>query len=82
MEGGVRWAIGQLDCSSRGPSLQKDQVPHVVRGQTASCGTDEILAASILLPLSRCHSKHLMRRAPSLEKFLMLGKIEDRRRKG
>ena len=73
MEGGVRWAIVQLDCASWGPFLQKDQVPHLVRGQTASCSTDGILAASIC-HCSRCHGKHLMRRACSLGRDPDVGK--------
>ena len=35
-----------------------------------------------MLRLKLQHFSHLMRRADSLEKTLMLGKIEDRRRRG
>ena len=44
--------------------------------------TDIVLGAGLMLKLKLQYFGHLMRRADSLEKTLMLGKIEGRRRRG
>ena len=44
--------------------------------------TPEYLLEGLMLKLKLQHFGHLMRRADSLEKTLMLGKVEGRRRRG
>ena len=58
-----------LDCRRSNQSILKEISP--------GCSL-----VGLILKLKLQYFGHLMRRADSLEKTLMLGKIEDRRRKG
>ena len=58
-----------LDCKEINQSILKEISP--------GC-----LLQGLMLKLKLQYFSHLMRRADSLEKILMLGKIEDRRRRG
>ena len=58
-----------LDCKEIKPSILKEISP-------------EYSLERLMLKLKLQYFDHLMRRTDSLEKILMLGKIEDRRRRG
>ena len=58
-----------MDCSRSNQSVLKEISP-------------EYSLEGLMLKLKLQYFGHLMRRANSLEKILMLGKIEDRRRRG
>ena len=61
------------------------RVPWIARRSSQSILKEispEYSLEGLLLKLNRQHFGHLMQRSDSLEKTLMLGKIEGRRRKG
>ena len=58
-----------LDCKENHQSILKEISP-------------EYLSEELLLKLKLQHFGHLMQRTDSVEKTLMLGKIEGRRRRG
>ena len=58
-----------LDCKEIKPSILKEMCP-------------EYSLEGLMLKLKLQYFGHLMQRADSLEKTLMLGKIEGRRRRG
>ena len=58
-----------LDCKEMRPKILKEINP-------------EYLLEGLMLKLKICYVHHLMQKADTLEKTLMLGKIEGRRRRG
>ena len=59
-------------------SLDSKEIKIVIRKELNS----EYTLEGLMLKLKLQYSDHLMRRVDSLEKTLMLGKIEDKRRRG
>ena len=84
------WTIKKAECQIIGVSklwhwIRLLQVPWTARRANQSTVKEispEYSLEGLMLKLKLQHSGHLMQRADSLEKPLMLGKIEGRRRRG
>ena len=66
-----------LEKTPESPLASKEIKPSILREINS-----EYSLEGLMVKLKLQHFGHLMRRADSLEKTLMLGKIEDRRRRG
>ena len=70
------WTV-VLEKTLESPLGCKEILPFILKEISPGCSLEELM-----LKLKLQHFGHLMRRADSLEKTLMLGKIEGRRRRG
>ena len=72
-----------LNLTQKGKAVKERLIPMTLKKEPLLCETSpEYALEGLMLKLKLQYFGHLMQRANSLEKTLMLGKIEGRRRRG